>query len=84
MALSAYNFTILNSQPIEHTVKSNLTFTHSEHDMNSNTAELLAALKGAESALVKALPYLPADTVAIYCGEWLAEIREALIKTYNS
>lgn len=52
--------------------------------MNSNTAELLAALKGAESALVKALPYLPADTVAIYCGEWLAEIREALIKTYNS
>ena len=40
--------------------------------------ELLAALQGAEKALAKALPHLPADTVAIYCGEWLAEIRETL------
>ena len=39
---------------------------------------LLLALKGAESALVKALPYLPADTVAVYCGKWLAEIRATI------
>lgn len=40
--------------------------------------ELLAALVGAEKALVKALPLLPPDKEAVFCGEWLAEIRDAI------
>jgi len=39
---------------------------------------MVAALKGAQSALRKALPFLPADNEAVYCGEWLDEINEAL------
>lgn len=35
---------------------------------------MLAACKGAQSALRKALPFLPADREAIYAGEWLDEI----------
>lgn len=42
--------------------------------------ELLAALEGAEKALIKALPHLPADSEAVYCGEWLVEIRAAIAK----
>lgn len=40
--------------------------------------ELLSALIGAEKCIVKSLPYLPADKEAVYCGEWLVEIREAI------
>ncbi len=40
--------------------------------------ELLAALKGAQSALRKALPFLPADKEALYVGEWLEEVNEAI------
>lgn len=42
--------------------------------------ELLSALKGAASAISRALPFLPADTEAHFSGEWLAEIREAIAK----
>jgi len=41
----------------------------------------LAALKGAQSALRKALLYLPADEEAVYCGEWLDEINEVITNT---
>ena len=46
--------------------------------MLDNECKMVAALKGAESALRKALPYLPADKEAVYCGEWLVEIREVI------
>jgi hypothetical protein len=39
---------------------------------------LLDNLKGAEQCITKALPHLPPDTLAVHCGEWLADIREAL------
>jgi len=42
--------------------------------------DLLAALIGAEHCLTRALPHLPPDTLAVYCGEWLADIREAIAK----
>lgn len=40
--------------------------------------ELLAVLDGADKAITAALPYLPADDEAVFCGEWLAQIREAI------
>jgi len=40
---------------------------------------LLAALKGAQSALRKALPQLN-DEATHYCGEWLDEINETIKK----
>lgn len=43
-------------------------------------ADLVKALKGAQQALKKALPHLPADAEAIFCGEWLEEINAALEK----
>lgn len=39
---------------------------------------LLAALEGADKAITAALPHLPADGEAVFCGEWLEEIREAI------
>jgi len=42
--------------------------------------ELLAALRGAESALRKALPFCPADAEAHFVGEWLEEARAAIAK----
>jgi hypothetical protein len=40
--------------------------------------ELLSALIGAEKAILKALPHLPPDDEAVYCGEWLETIRQAI------
>lgn len=42
--------------------------------------EMLAALIGAEQCITRALPHLPPDTLAVFCGEWLADIREAIEK----
>lgn len=42
--------------------------------------ELLAALEGADKAITAALPHLPADGEAVFCGEWLSEIREAIAR----
>jgi hypothetical protein len=39
---------------------------------------MLSALIGAEKAIIKALPYLPPDKEAVFCGEWLAEIQAAI------
>lgn len=68
-------------------VNSNVGLTHEGYDVPRATAhlvaaapELLSALKGAQLALRKALPHLPADDEAIYCGEWLDEIKEAIAK----
>lgn len=43
-----------------------------------STATLLDALIGAEQCITKALPHLPPDTLAVFCGEWLADIRETI------
>ena len=40
--------------------------------------KLLTTLRGAQAALRKALPYLPADTEAVFVGEWLDEVNEAI------
>lgn len=45
---------------------------------NASVEAMRDALVGARKALLKALPYLPPDAEAIYCGEWLAEINEVL------
>ena len=42
--------------------------------------DLLAALIGAQSALRKALPFLPPDNEYLYVGEWLDEVNEAIAK----
>ena len=48
--------------------------------------EMLAALKGAQSALRKAMPFIkdPDETsnigAQLYCGEWLDEINEVIAK----
>ena len=42
--------------------------------------DLLTALIGAENCIARALPHLPPDTLAVYCGEWLATVREAIAK----
>jgi hypothetical protein len=39
---------------------------------------LLEALQGARRALAKELPFLPADKEAVYCGEWIGEVDEAI------
>jgi hypothetical protein len=53
-----------------------------EHDaaLIAAAPDLLAALKGAQAALRKALPHLPADDEAVFAGEWLDEIAAALAK----
>lgn len=40
--------------------------------------ELLSALMGMCGAMQKAMPHLPADHEAIYCGEWLAAAQETI------
>ena len=42
--------------------------------------DLLAALIGAEQCITKAMPHLPPDSLAVFCGEWLADIRETIAK----
>ncbi|MAK37179.1 MAG: hypothetical protein CMC15_13585 [Flavobacteriaceae bacterium] len=50
----------------------------------ASAPEMLAALKGAQSALRKAMPFIkdPDDTsnigAQLYCGEWLDEVNEAI------
>lgn len=43
-------------------------------------AEVTETLRGVVGALKKALPYLPADVLAVHCGEWLSEGAELLSK----
>ncbi len=40
---------------------------------------LISTLKGAEKAILKGMPYAPPDNEAIYMGEWLNEVREAIV-----
>lgn len=54
---------------------------HQKAAMLANAApDMLKALKGAQSALRKALPFLPPDDEAHFIGEWLDEINEAIAK----
>lgn len=48
-----------------------------------SASELLSALKGAEKAIAKALPHLPPDKEAVFCGEWLAEIKSVIAAATN-
>lgn len=41
---------------------------------------LLAALEGAQKALRKALPFVPADNEAHFVGEWLDEVNAAIAR----
>jgi hypothetical protein len=40
----------------------------------NRSAQVLSALRGARAALRKALPFVPADSEAVFVGEWLDEI----------
>lgn len=42
--------------------------------------DMLAALVGMVQAMRKALPHLPADHEAVFCGEWLDEANAAILK----
>lgn len=44
----------------------------------ASAPKLLETIKGAKSAMQKALPFLPADNEAVYCGEWIDEINELI------
>lgn len=52
-----------------------------EKSLQRERDALVKALQGARQALRKSLPYLPADTDAVFCGEWLDEINTALAKS---
>ena len=49
-------------------------------DVTKQRDELLADLLGMCGAIRKALPYLPADHEAIYCGEWLDAAKETIAR----
>ena len=60
-------------------------FRHSWHDLAEVAAgivkqrdELLAALMGMCGAMLKAMPHIPADHEAIYCGEWFEAAQEPI------
>lgn len=55
-------------------------FAHELVNRYNQHDELLSLLDGASKAIAKAIPHLPADDEAIFCGEWLAEINEAISK----
>ena len=42
--------------------------------------DMFAALVGMVQAMRKALPHLPADHEAVFCGEWLDEANAAILK----
>lgn len=46
--------------------------------------DLLEHLKGMCKAMEKALTYLPADTLAVYCGEWLASSNDVISKATDT
>jgi hypothetical protein len=56
---------------------------HTGH-LAGHAEELLQALKGARRALAKALPHLPPDGLAVYCGEWIGEIDKVIAKATGS
>ena len=76
--------------PIAYTSNSRFTVSSEECLANAQliaaAPEMLAALKGAQSALRKAMPFIkdPDDTsnigAQLYCGEWLDEVNEAIAK----
>jgi hypothetical protein len=47
-------------------------------------AELVATLTGMRNAMRLAMPHLPADSVAIHCGEWLDEANEVIWKVTDT
>lgn len=46
--------------------------------------EVLSHLEDAARVIETALPYLPADTKAVYAGEWLGDIRAMISKAKES
>ena len=52
--------------------------TRANANLIASAPKLLTTLRGAQAALRKALPYLPADAEAVFVGEWLDEINEAI------
>lgn len=46
----------------------------------ASAPDLLAALEGAQKALRKALPFVPADKEAHFVGEWLDAVNAAINK----
>ena len=55
-------------------------FTEADAKLIAASKNMLAALQGAQGALRKALPHLPADAEAVHVGEWLDEIAAVIAK----
>lgn len=53
---------------------------HANASLISAAPEMFSALVGAQKAIRAALPFLPADDQATFCGEWLDEINEVITK----
>lgn len=70
--------TIARNDPGDHVAAIAQDIKRRNYELIDQRNELIAALKGARRSMRKALPYLPPDNVAIYVGEWVDEINEAL------
>ena len=56
------------------------TRTEADARLIAAAPDMLAALVGMIQAMRKALPHLPADHEAVFCGEWLDEANSAIAK----
>lgn len=56
------------------------TRTEADARLIAAAPDMLAALVGMVQAMRKALPHLPADHEAVFCGEWLDEANAAILK----
>ncbi len=56
--------------------------THQDYlnDLLTQRDELLAHLIGMCGAMQKAMPHLPADHEAVYCGEWFMAAQETITR----
>lgn len=85
-SLSRFSFAISDSNGfcVAHCTNALVTMSTETSEANARlmaaAPDLLAALIGAQSALRKALPFLPPDNEAVYVGEWLDEANDAIKK----
>ena len=84
--LSRFSFAVSDNTGlcVAHCTNALVTMSTERSEANARliaaAPDLLAALMGAQSALRKALPFLPPDNEYLYVGEWLDEVNEAIAK----
>lgn len=57
-----------------------VTYDKAHAPLIAAAPELLAALEGLRNACRQALPYTPADSVAVHLGEWIDTVNEVIKK----